>query len=86
MLKQSVQALRHTRRRREMRRRELVGRDHVLVNDDAHDWSLLTYYISPPDQVRQLVDAGFVDVDCFDQWGQPSPSDGQSVWRYYLAR
>lgn len=86
MLKQSAHALLHTRRRREMRRRELVGRDHVLVNDDAHDWSLLTYYISPPDQVRQLADAGFVDVECFDQWGRPSSADTESVWRYYLAR
>ena len=86
MLKQSAVALRRTRRRRQMRRRELVGRDHVLVNDDAHDWSLLTYYISPSDQVRQLEDAGFIDVECFDQWGRPSPADTESVWRHFLAR
>ncbi|MDR7252132.1 SAM-dependent methyltransferase [Nocardioides sp. BE266] len=86
MLKQSAHALLHTRRRREMRRRELVGRDHVLVNDNAHDWSLLTYYISPPDQVRQLADAGFADAECFDQWGRPSATDEASVWRHYLAR
>lgn len=86
MLKQSLHAVRHTGRRREMRQRELVGSDHVLINDDAHDWSLLTYYISPSDQVRQLEDAGFTDVVCFDQWGRPSAADSQSVWRYYLAR
>ena len=86
MLKQSVDAVRHTRRRRAMRRREIVGPDHVLVNDDAHGWSLLTYYISPADQVSQLTDAGFAVVECFDQWGRPGPSDTASVWRHYLAR
>lgn len=86
MLKQSVRAVRHTRRRRAMRQREIVGSDHVLLNDDAHDWSLLTYYISGPDQLRQLHRAGFVDVEGFDQWGRPSTSDSRSVWRHYLAR
>lgn len=86
MLKQSAHALLHTRRRRQMRRRELVGRDHVLVNDDAHDWLLLTYYVSGPDQVGQLHEAGFFDVHGFDQWGRPSTADARSVWRHYLAR
>ncbi|CAM3665003.1 class I SAM-dependent methyltransferase [Nocardioides zeicaulis] len=86
MLKQSAHALLHTRRRRRMRRREVVGPDHVLVNDNAHDWSLLTYYVSPPDQVAQLRDAGFTVVECFDQWGEPGERDERSVWRHYLAR
>ncbi len=86
MLKQSAHALLHTRRRRRMRRRELVGPDHALVNDNAHDWSLLTYYVSPPDQVAQLRDAGFTVVECFDQWGEASARDERSVWRHYLAR
>lgn len=86
MLKQSAHALRHTRRRREMRRHEVVGPDHVLLNDDAHDWSLLTYYISGPDQVEQLREADFVEVTAFDQWGRPSAVDADSVWRHYLAR
>jgi len=86
MLKQSVHALLHTRRRRRMRRRELVGPDHVIVNDDAHAWSLLTYYISSPDQVAQLRAAGFEAVESFDQWGEPAEGDDRSIWRHYLAR
>lgn len=86
MFKQSILALWHTRRRRAMRRREIVGPDHVLVNDDAHAWSLLTYYISSPDQVIQLRDAGFAEVETFDQLGRPDSGDGASIWRHYLAR
>lgn len=86
MLEQSARAVRHTRRRRAMRQREIVGSDHVLLNDDAHDWSLLTYYVSGPDQLRQLHGAGFAEAEGFDQWGRPSTADSRSVWRHYLAR
>lgn len=86
MLKQSAIAVRHTRRRRAMRPFEQVAADHVLVNDDAHAWALVTYYISSDDQVAQLRSAGFDSVETFDQWGRASDGDTRSVWRHYLAR
>ena len=86
MAKQSLSALVHTRRRMQMRRRELVGPDFAIVNDDAHRWSLLTYYISSGDQVAQLQAAGFEEVETFDQWGHAAEGERRSVWRHYVAR
>lgn len=86
MLKQSAVALWQTRRRRVMRRSELVAADHAIVNDDAHGWALLTYYISSVDQVAQLRAAGYAEVETFDQWGRPDSGDEASIWRHYLAR
>lgn len=71
-----------------MRSREVRGEGWALLNDNAHNYSLLTYYIRKPAQVRQLEEHGFTDVRIVDQqgaWARPETPDATSSWIYYLA-
>ena len=64
-------------------------RDYAIVNDDAHHFRLLHYYISPAAQARQLGDEGFVLTGCRCSDGREiSPEDVVSdcVEVHYLAR
>ena len=40
------------------------GPDYAILNDEAHDYSLLHYYIGRDDQERQLARHGFDLVEC----------------------
>ena len=46
-----------------MKKYEIRTDTYAIINDIGHGFSLLTYYISVAEQVRQLVEAGFVDVE-----------------------
>lgn len=81
----SIHYLRHTRTRRRMRVREVERSEYALVNDDAHDYSLLTYYIDHIKQVGQLFRAGFNAGPVFNQEGFQLLFDDTSAWYYYLA-
>ncbi|MFC7361099.1 class I SAM-dependent methyltransferase [Nocardioides astragali] len=87
MLRKSAEALRHHRNWRHLRKEQVETPEYALVNDEAHHYSLLHYYISPTVQVAQLEAAGFTDVRVYDQWGtetaEPSPA---SIWMYYDSR
>lgn len=58
------------RNSRTMRKREEHHGDYALLNDPAHEYRLLTYYISPQAQVRQLERAGFAVRCAFGMDGQ----------------
>ena len=71
------------------RKREVIGADYAIRNDNAHNYKLLTYYISKPNQVRQLQSSGFEDVRLIDRtgaWTDAAAPDTTSSWIYYLAR
>jgi SAM-dependent methyltransferase len=55
----SVSAVVAARNRRRLRNRELETQWYAVRNDDAHEYSLLTYYIRVEDQFAQLREAGF---------------------------
>ena len=87
-----VNAARRSPRRRANRRRlgPLQSRapDHAIVNDEAHDYGLLHYYIARGDQERQLTEAGFQPQDVLEFDGSPvaSGQDGRGCSIYYTAR
>lgn len=57
-----------------------------MITDPAHQYSLLTYYISAQKQIEQLRRAGFSqDVRFYDLEGRQSESP-KSAWLYYFAR
>ena len=62
------------RNRRRLRRMEHVQDDYAVLNDQAHDFSVLHYYISRDAQERQLAEHGFGLVECLDL-------DGRAVLR-----
>lgn len=79
--------------RRLVNRRRLAplqrrGPGYAIVNDSAHDYALLHYYIGRDDQERQLVQAGFELIECLDvdgvevAAGAPHPDP----WLHYVCR
>ena len=77
------------RNHRRMQRFERTETEYALVNDDAHDYALLHYYIEPNAQVRQLAGAGFETLECLDKAaralapGESAPSHSRI---HYVAR
>jgi SAM-dependent methyltransferase len=64
------------------------GDGYAIINDSAHDYALLHYYIGRDDQERQLHETGFELIEALDADGgsvgpgQPNPDP----WLHYVAR
>jgi hypothetical protein len=88
-LRQARALLNTARARRANRALDLDAaraRGWAMVRDEAHGFRLDTYYGTPVDQVRQLEDAGFTDVEVLTRSGAPvDPSrPGTDAWLYYV--
>lgn len=69
------------------RPREKRTGEYAIVNDPGHDYALLTYYIHPDRQRRQLLEAGFREVwPAIDGQGRPVADCAETPWLYYRAR
>jgi SAM-dependent methyltransferase len=87
MLNAAVRLPRRRANRKRLAPMQYRAADHAVVNDEAHDYSLLHYYIGRADQERQLTELGYVVVDVLEFEGAsvPSGSDGQGPSLYYIA-
>ena len=59
---------------------------YAVINDNAHGYSLLTYYITIERQIEQLRGVGFVTTEAYDFAGIRRERDTTSPWIYYLTR
>ncbi|ODS31628.1 MAG: putative methyltransferase [Candidatus Scalindua rubra] len=74
----------------------LINRNHqkfeneyAIINDVAHNYAMLTYYIDKRDQISQLKDIGFEAIEMYDTNGNIlnlDSDDKDSAWIYYVAR
>jgi SAM-dependent methyltransferase len=68
-----LENLRHVPRRLRNRRRLLPLQreetDYAILIDEAHDFTLLHYYILRDDQARQLAELGFALLECLELGG-----------------
>ena len=72
---------RSLRNRRRLLPWQLVAEDHAILNDPAHDFSLLHYYITRDGQERQLARRGFALSECLRLDGQPvRPGESAVGW------
>jgi SAM-dependent methyltransferase len=62
--------------------------DHAILVDGEGNGAALHYYVRRDDQQRQLEEAGFDLVECFDAegWAVPAGRDGAGPWLTYVAR
>jgi SAM-dependent methyltransferase len=80
---------RRVRNRRRLAPLERHERDYAVLVDEAHDFSLLHYYISRDAQARQLSDEGFELLECLALSGAvvgPGEACAESPELYYVAR
>jgi SAM-dependent methyltransferase len=67
----SLRALpRRLRNHRRLRTHEHEEASYAIVNDEAHEFSVLHYYISRDQQDRQLSEEGFELIECLDLDGR----------------
>ena len=77
------------RNHRRLRPLERSENGYALVNDEAHDYSLLLYYVTRDDQERQLAEEGFELLECLDGDGRAvARGDDAAEWPelHYVAR
>ena len=75
----------HRRRRVE----QVFGAEYSIINDSAHGYSLLSYYIDRERQEGQLAAHGFRVLEAYDPDGNPlapRAADEYAAWIYYVSR
>jgi hypothetical protein len=70
-LRELARVPRRARNRRRLLAHQRSGPDHAIITDEAHDYSVLHYYIERDHQQRQLASAGFDLLECLDLDGRP---------------
>jgi ubiquinone/menaquinone biosynthesis C-methylase UbiE len=85
-LKSCVYTLFHLPRHYRMRKHEIRTHHYAIINDTAHGFSLLAYYIGLAQQAKQLEEAGFEDIEAYNMEGKAIEQDSDFPWIYYLAR
>lgn len=85
-LKNCAHALYYLPKHLSLKKHARQSEEYAIINDNAHGYSLLTYYISIERQIEQLAQAGFVDTEAYDFAGTVRESDTTSPWIYYLTR
>ncbi|MDT7603723.1 MAG: hypothetical protein QOF61_1720 [Acidobacteriota bacterium] len=84
-IKSCLYTLFHLPRHLRMRRHEIHADEYAIINDNAHGFSLLAYYISVPRQLAQLARVGFREAEAFDMEGNAVVRDTRFPWIHYLA-
>lgn len=72
-------------------RREREKTDYLIINDGAHGFRLKTFYIRPPEQIRQLREAGFTDIEVITRDGrrlyhETELNQAGDSWLHFLCR
>ena len=71
------------------RNHQVFNEQYAIINDVAHDYAMLTYYIDKVHQVSQLENVGFETIEMYDTLGNMlnlDSDDKDSAWIYYVAK
>ncbi len=77
------------RNRLKNRSHQVFNEQYAIINDVAHNYAMLTYYIDKVNQVKQLEDMGFETNEMYDTLGNMlnlDNDDKDSAWIYYVSR
>jgi SAM-dependent methyltransferase len=75
--------------RRRLRALQRHAPDHAVLNDEAHDFSVLHYYVARDVQERQMREAGYEFLECLDLTGrsvEPGETAAHCAELHYVAR
>lgn len=91
VLRAASQTLRKYRHYSMNHSQQQISEDYAILNDWAHDYRLLTYYIDPAAQERQLRQAGFLgEVAVYHPFMRPDERGAApfeaAPWLYYTVR
>jgi SAM-dependent methyltransferase len=88
VLRKVARLPRSVRNRHRLAPLQVRRQDHAILNDEAHEFGLLHYYIRRDDQERQLEELGYELLECLDADGRDVPrgEPGVAPWLHYVAR
>jgi len=69
------------------RKHQQFNGEYSIINDRAHYYAMLTYYIDKENQISQLRETGFETIEMYDTSGNilnVDSDDGDSAWIYYV--
>ncbi|GAX59787.1 SAM-dependent methyltransferase [Candidatus Scalindua japonica] len=69
--------------------RQLFEDEYAIINDVAHNYAMLTYYIDKANQIKQLSNMGFEVIEMYDTSGDmldKNGDDSDSAWIYYVTK
>ncbi|MFT4115683.1 class I SAM-dependent methyltransferase [Bradyrhizobium sp.] len=78
----SIAMLNHQRKKAQEERHS----GYALLNDAAGDFSFILYYVSPSQQTRQLIEAGFSNIEAIDEQGEPANESCSDTWLFFSCR
>ncbi len=84
-----IKYFKSTRNRLKNKNHQVFEGQYAIINDVAHNYAMLTYYIDKVNQVKQLEDMGFKTIEMYDTLGNVldlDSDDEDSAWIYYVAR
>ena len=84
-----IKYFKSTRNRLRNKNHQVFNEQYAIINDVAHNYAMLTYYIDKVNQVEQLEELGFVTIEMYDTLGNMlnlDSDDKDSAWIYYVAR
>lgn len=84
-----IKFVKSTHNRLRNKTHQVFNEQYAIINDVAHDYAMLTYYIDKKNQVSQLEGMGFETIEMYDTLGNMLNIDGDdadSAWIYYVTR
>ncbi|MFQ5965490.1 MAG: class I SAM-dependent methyltransferase [Candidatus Scalinduaceae bacterium] len=84
-----IKFIKSTYNRLKNKKHERLEKEYSIINDRAHNYALLTYYIDKTSQISQLREVGFEVVEMYDTCGNVldiDSDDHDSPWIYYVTR
>ncbi len=84
-----IRYLKSTCNRLRNKNHQVFEEQYAIINDVAHNYAMLTYYIDKVNQVKQLEDMGFETIEMYDTLGNTldiNSDDKDSAWIYYVTR
>jgi SAM-dependent methyltransferase len=83
-IKLCLAVLKNYFRHLKMKKHNYHCQEYSIVNDYAHDFRVLTYYISGVKQKTQLERIGFKNTEIYDLTGKKCDVNQKDGWMYYL--
>ena len=84
-----IKFLKSTRNCLRNKNHQVFNEQYAIINDVAHNYAMLTYYIDKANQVSQLEKIGFETIEIYDTSGNIlniDSNDKDSAWIYYVAK
>jgi ubiquinone/menaquinone biosynthesis C-methylase UbiE len=84
-----IKFFKSTRNRLRNKNHQIFNEQYAIINDVAHNYAMLTYYIDKKNQKSQLEDVGFETIEMYDTLGNLlnlDSDDKDSAWIYYVVK